>query len=199
MADAATAATWTSGLEGLALPSRPGVAQLAGVHVAGRLVLRTQPEAAQTLLAAGGLEAPTGINRVASNAAGACLQLGPDEWLILWASGTSASATAAQLATAAAGAPHAPIDVGDRSVGLTLSGPRVEDVLAAACPLPLDLEAFAIGRATRTLLGKAEIVLWRQAVDRFHIEVARSFAPYVVALLARSMATEAALAAQTPA
>jgi sarcosine oxidase, subunit gamma len=36
-----------------------------------------------------------------------------------------------------------------------------------------------VGMATRTLLGKAEIVLWRQAVDRFQIDVWRSFAPYV--------------------
>jgi sarcosine oxidase subunit gamma len=37
---------------------------------------------------------------------------------------------------------------------------------------------------TRTLFEKSEIVLWRTAPDTFHIEVWRSFAPYVTALLA---------------
>jgi heterotetrameric sarcosine oxidase gamma subunit len=36
---------------------------------------------------------------------------------------------------------------------------------------------------TRTLLGKADIVLWRTAADVFRIEVWRSFAPYVWACL----------------
>jgi sarcosine oxidase subunit gamma len=36
---------------------------------------------------------------------------------------------------------------------------------------------------TRTVLGKAEIVLWRLAEQRFRIEVAQSFAPYVFGLL----------------
>ena len=37
--------------------------------------------------------------------------------------------------------------------------------------------------ATRTLYDKAEIVLWRRAETRFHIEVWRSFAPHVAASL----------------
>jgi heterotetrameric sarcosine oxidase gamma subunit len=36
---------------------------------------------------------------------------------------------------------------------------------------------------TRTLLGKAAIVLWRTAADVFRIEVWRSFTPYVWACL----------------
>ena len=36
---------------------------------------------------------------------------------------------------------------------------------------------------TRTVFGKAEIVLWRTAAETFRIEVARSFAPYVWACL----------------
>jgi sarcosine oxidase subunit gamma len=40
---------------------------------------------------------------------------------------------------------------------------------------------------TRTILAKAEIVLWRTDGDTFRIEVARSFAPYIVAFLAEAM------------
>ena len=36
---------------------------------------------------------------------------------------------------------------------------------------------------TRTVFGKAEVMLWRTAADTFRIEVARSFAPYVWARL----------------
>jgi sarcosine oxidase subunit gamma len=43
----------------------------------------------------------------------------------------------------------------------------------------LGLIAFPIGMCTRTLFGKAEIVLWRTGEAQFHIEVWRSFAGYV--------------------
>jgi sarcosine oxidase subunit gamma len=36
---------------------------------------------------------------------------------------------------------------------------------------------------TRTVFGKAEIVLWRTAAETFRIEVWRSFAPYVLGCL----------------
>jgi sarcosine oxidase subunit gamma len=36
---------------------------------------------------------------------------------------------------------------------------------------------------TRTLFSKAPIVLWRTAADAFHLEVWRSFVPYVQQLL----------------
>jgi sarcosine oxidase subunit gamma len=68
-------------------------------------------------------------------------------------------------------------------VGLELSGPHAEWLLAAQCPLPLDASAFPVGMCTRTVFSKAEIVLWRTAPDTFHIEVWRSFSRYVVDLL----------------
>jgi sarcosine oxidase subunit gamma len=36
---------------------------------------------------------------------------------------------------------------------------------------------------TRTLFGKAEIVLWRTGATEFHLEVWRSFSDYVVGCL----------------
>ena len=48
------------------------------------------------------------------------------------------------------------------------------------------LKAFPVGFATRTLFDKAEIVLWRRAEATFHIEVWRSFAPYLAASLAEA-------------
>jgi sarcosine oxidase subunit gamma len=39
---------------------------------------------------------------------------------------------------------------------------------------------------TRTVLGKADIVLWRTAADSFHVEVWRSFADYASHFLAEA-------------
>jgi len=40
-----------------------------------------------------------------------------------------------------------------------------------------------VGMCTRTVLGKADIVLWRTGPDSFHVEVWRSFADYVARFL----------------
>jgi heterotetrameric sarcosine oxidase gamma subunit len=64
-----------------------------------------------------------------------------------------------------------------------VSGPRAAWAINAFCPLDLHLAAFPAGKCTRTVFGKSEIVLWRTATDTFHIEVARSYAPYVLACL----------------
>jgi heterotetrameric sarcosine oxidase gamma subunit len=71
------------------------------------------------------------------------------------------------------------VDVSHRAVSIEVAGPHVAWCLNAFCALDLDLAAFPIGMCTRTLLGKAEIVLWRLGAETFHIEVARSFALYV--------------------
>jgi sarcosine oxidase, subunit gamma len=47
----------------------------------------------------------------------------------------------------------------------------------------LDLGEFPVGMCTRTVLAKADIVLWRIRDDAFHLEVWRSFAGYVTGLL----------------
>ena len=80
------------------------------------------------------------------------------------------------------------VDVGHRQAGLVLEGPGAMDALAAGCPLDLHPTAFPVGMCTRTVFGKAEIVLWRQDMDRFHVEVWRSFAAYVCGLLERAAA-----------
>jgi len=70
------------------------------------------------------------------------------------------------------------VRVSDRHAALTASGPRAGALLATGCPLDLDDAAFPEGMCTRTLLGKAEIVLWRHRPASFRIEVRRSFAAY---------------------
>lgn len=136
----------------------------------------------------------------------ATLWLGPEEFLLLDASsaieGLGAHATAAveavrareagatlperidaALERALAGVPHALVDLSHRQVAFEVGGAHAATILSGACPLDLDVSAFPIGMCTRTVLAKADIVLWRTDQSRFHLEVWRSFTGYVSALL----------------
>jgi sarcosine oxidase, subunit gamma len=106
------------------------------------------------------------------------LWLGPDEWLVIDEDG-------ADLMGACAGirALHSAVDVSHRNVGILLDGPHSEAMLSAGCPQDLSLAAFPVGSATRTVLGKVEIVLLRSAPDSFRVEVWRSFSDYAFTLL----------------
>jgi heterotetrameric sarcosine oxidase gamma subunit len=75
------------------------------------------------------------------------------------------------------------VDVSHRDTALTVSGPRAAWMVNAFCALDLHETAFPVGMCTRTVFGKATILLWRIAPDTFRIDVARSFAPYVWACL----------------
>ena len=145
-----------------------------------RLILRGREPtlaAAETVL---GFALPREACRSAGAGGTHALWLGPDEWLIL----ASASDSPASALTSAMGdAPHALVDVSHRQTGLVVGGEKVEAHLATVCALDVALSAFPVGMCTRTLLGKAEIVLWRMSESAFHLEVWRSFSPYVWSLL----------------
>ncbi len=124
-----------------------------------------------------GLAPPRQACRSASAGARHALWLGPDEWLLLAPDG-EAETLGAALEAAMAGLPHALVDISQRQTALYLEGPSAERRLAAGCPLDLDIAVFPVGACTRTLLAKSEIVLWRTAPERFHLEVWRSFGAY---------------------
>lgn len=140
----------------------------AGVTVSlaapmARFSLRArQPEVLEQLL---GCALPRQIG--ATDAGMACL--GPDEWLL--------RAPAGMILASAEGLPIAITEVSERSVCLIVEGARAAQVVAAGCPL--DLDRFAMGRATRTVFETVEIILLRSGEDRFEIEVWRSFAPWL--------------------
>jgi sarcosine oxidase subunit gamma len=75
------------------------------------------------------------------------------------------------------------VDISHRQTALEVSGPDAVSILSGACPLDLDLAHFPVNMCTRTVLSKAEIILWRTAEEHFHIEVWRSFQSYAQALL----------------
>jgi sarcosine oxidase subunit gamma len=123
--------------------------------------------------------------RASVDAGRAALWLGPDERLLL-AEESSAIDTATRLQQALRPQPHSLVDVSHRQVAFAVSGRHAAPVLAAGCPLDLDPLAFPVGMCTRTVLAKAEIVLWRRADDSFHLEVWRSFAAYVSGVIAEA-------------
>ena len=123
------------------------------------------------------------INRAVSAGQRTALRLGPDEWLLLLAE-VDAASVAVSLAQRLTDEFYSLADISHRQTGIALEGAAVIDLLNGGCPLDLDLAAFPVGMATRTIFFKVEIVLWRQDTARFHMEVWRSFAPYAWSLLA---------------
>jgi sarcosine oxidase, subunit gamma len=114
----------------------------------------------------------------------ATLWLGPDEYLLLdSAPSESEAAAAGALERALTGTAHALVDISHRQFAFELRGPHATAILSGACPLDLDSSEFPIDMCTRTVLAKADIVLWRTRQDAFHIEAWRSFSGYVGALL----------------
>ena len=145
-----------------------------------RLTVRAGAEAAAAIGGAFGValgEAPCRASVAGDRAA---LWLGPDEWLLLAPDGDAPALVVA--ATRVLGErPASIVDVSHRTVAIEVRGTRAADTLNAFCALDLDPSAFPVGMCTRTVFGKSEIVLWRTAAETFRIEVARSFAPYVLA------------------
>lgn len=143
-----------------------------------RLVLRGGEAVGAAAVPALGFALPTQACRAAEQGERAALWLGPDEWLILAPDAEVATVRDA-LAGALAGQPYSLVDVSHRSTAIDVSGTKAAEVLNAFVALDLDAPAFPVGMCTRTLLGKAEIVLWRRRPEQFRIDVARSFAAYV--------------------
>ncbi len=148
-----------------------------------RISLQAAPALAAAFGEAFGIGLPETLLTATAGMARAALRLGPDEWLLL-AEDAPATVLIALLEAARDGAAASIVDISDRQVALDVEGPGTLELLAEGCPL--DLALMPEGGCTRTVFGKAEVILWRRAEDWFRLEVARSFAPYVRALLAEA-------------
>lgn len=161
----------------------PGGAALTALPPAARFILRGRPGAIEAAGPAFGAPLPQLACRAADAGEGrAALWLGPDEWLLL-APPDAGPALAAALERVMQDQPHALADVSHRQVGIEVSGADAAAALNAGCPLDLDSATFPVGMCTRTVFGKAEIVLWRTAPETFRVEMMRSFAAYVWSFL----------------
>ena len=163
-------------LDGCALP-----ASARALPFATRFSLRGGADVVAPVSAAFGVAPPTKPLGSAASGDRAALWQGPDEWLLIAEAG--AGDLEGRLEAALGNVFHTLVDISHRQVGLTVEGPAAARLLATGCPLDLDLSAFPVGMATRTLFVKAEIGLWRRAETAFRLEVGRSFAPYVAHML----------------
>lgn len=143
-----------------------------------RISLRTADSAA--VGAALGLDLPAKVGTRAVAGARTALCLGPDEWLVEAPEAEAASLTTA-LAEVAARLPLSAVEVSDREITFALAGPAVLDLLATGCPR--EVAKLAVGSGARTVFDTVQVILTREAEDRFHLTVWRSFAPHVRALL----------------
>ena len=116
---------------------------------------------------------PSKIGDVSKRGAELAIMLGPDEWLLI---GT--------VSGDGAGQPVGITEITERQITITLKGARAAEILMSGCPL--DLERMAVGRGTRTIYETVEIVVIKRGAEQFHIEVWRSFAPWLWAALVNS-------------
>lgn len=145
---------------------------------ASRISLRATAKGAKAYEKTLGFALPMKPGGTKSKAGIHALWLGPDEWLILSVKGENTNAKAPRTT-----AEYVETDVSHRNTGFVLTGIGAQNVLSAACPRNLSLDAFPVGTASRTIFGKAEVVLYRTAKDTFRLECWRSFVPYIWAYL----------------
>lgn len=154
----------------------------AGVDIvpappAHRTSLRCGTRQAGAVGEALGLTLPKKPKTSANSGGRAALWLGPDEWLVI----DEEDDPNADLA--GIGALCSAVDVSHRNTAILVSGLAAADCLNAGCAQDLSDQAFPVGAASRTLFGKAEIVLYRPEAETFRVEVWRSFSDYVFAYL----------------
>ncbi|KQV66199.1 sarcosine oxidase subunit gamma [Rhizobium sp. Root1220] len=174
MADTAVRKSVLSGRHGGSAAVR-----LTPAPAATRVALRAPAESLAALSASLGVKVPNAPKTSGRSQGRAALWLGPDEWLIIDESGADLMSGLAN-----AGVAHSATDVSHRNVAIIVSGPGAENTISAGCPQDLSLEAFPVGACSRTLFGKAEIVVLRTEEDTFRVECWRSFADFVFGLLA---------------
>lgn len=109
------------------------------------------------------------LPRKIGDTAGGIACLGPDEWYLILPDNFDLAR--------GEGLPVSVVDVSSRALGLVLEGPGALAVLSSGCPL--DLAKLGVGHATRTVFETVEIIIWREAEDRWHVEVWRSFATWL--------------------
>jgi len=162
-------------------------ARVAVLPPAERISLRARAGSVLSLSKALGLTLPAKPKTSASKGGRTALWLGPDEWLVIDETGKSPVGDCAKVK-----ALHSAVDISHRNVALAVTGPGAEATLSAGCPQDLSLSAFPVGAASRTVLGKVEIVLLRTAPDAFRVECWRSFSDYVFEFLGEAARDAAA-------
>lgn len=165
-----------------------GVVTLTPVAPASRLSLRVRDEAVEAMSSALGVTLPMVPKTSVSTGSRHALWIGPDEWLVI-----DDRADADLVAAAgSSGVLHSAVDISHRNTAILVSGEGAEATLSAGCPQDLRLDVFPAGACSRTLMGKIEVVIWRQAESEFRVECWRSFAGYAFDFLSEAARDAAA-------
>ncbi len=171
-----TVATLSDPLEGCSLATA-GIS-IVPLPLARKISLRVPPASVGAASAAFGVVLPTEPGRSARSGTRSALWLGPDEWLIIDEN--------AEAAMPAGGLAGSIVDISHRNRTIEISGRLATATLAAGCPLDLSLQAFPVGKCTRTLFGKVDIILWRTGEETFRIDYWPSFSAYLFAYLSKA-------------
>mgnify|MGYP003328677419 FL=1 len=174
--------TRRSAFEGLHAIGVSGKVSATQSAFATRFSFRGDHEAAQRASKAFGVTLPLALLKAETNGTRTAISLGPDEWLLIAEDGVAQS-LADEIAKALGTHFHSLVDISHRNTGFDVSGTEAATLLSTGNPLDLHISAFPVGMATRTIFSKAEIVLWRKSADTFHVEIWRSFLPFVWGLL----------------
>jgi sarcosine oxidase subunit gamma len=185
MADAVKIAARSPALAGREFGSKD--VRLAVMRPAHRISLRAPGASMASLSRALGVKLPTVPKTSATKGTRTALWLGPDEWLVIDEGDSDPLADCA-----GARALHSAVGISQRNVAISVTGPAAAAAINAGCPQDLSLAAFPVGACSRTILGKAEIVLHRTGEDAFRVECWRSFSEYVFGFLVEAARDAAA-------
>jgi len=153
-----------------------------------RYVFRVKPGDVTAVKKLTGLKFPRKIGQTAIAQAQIEACLGPDEWLVILPVSEKAKFEKLWQKISKTHVCSV-VDISHRNIGFDISGPGARALLSAGCPLDLSNENFAIGRGVRTVFESAAIILIRTGDESFHIEVWRSFAPYLRDFFTRIVTT----------
>jgi len=176
-------------------PARDGAVLIQVLPPRARFSLRLDAAGLERAGALAGFVLDLPINRCQIAGGKQSLRLGPDEWL-LCGKEKEAAQIARDAEAALCGSTHALVDLSHAFVALAVAGTGAAGAINSGCALALTRAAFPPLSATRTLLGKAEIILARWGDGAFEILCQRSLAAYARALLGQAALGLGGLAGQ---
>jgi sarcosine oxidase subunit gamma len=145
-----------------------------------RFILRISPQDLAVASSVWGAGLPETIGGLTSSPGRTAVCLGPDEWFLLAPLAEQESIEQA-FAGIYATTIHSLVDIGHREVGIEVQGR--DAVLALQSVIAFDIGAMQVPGGCRTVLDKTQVILLREAADRFRIEVWNSFSDHVWHLL----------------
>jgi sarcosine oxidase subunit gamma len=154
---------------------------LTPAGAAYRVSLRVDPAAAKTLSKKLGLELPmTPKTSVHNDKGRLAAWLGPDEWLIIDENADPLKDLEKTTTL------HSAVDISHRNTAVLVSGNGARATVQSGCPQNLSDRVFPVGSATRTVMGKIEVVIIRTGEDDYRVECWRSFSDYAFTLLSEA-------------